>query len=283
MRRSRLREASVPASQEETPKTAGACQPLTAPTPRRVLVVEDTPANQQVMRAILNQRGHLVQIANNGRDGIDMLLRDEFDVVLMDVQMPTMDGLQATQAIRKLTAAEKARVPIIALTTHVRHEDRVKCFAVGMNAYLGKPIDAAEVICMVEAMSPGHRSSDASNDNRLSAPAGLIDLATARRRMGGDEELLKDMARFFLADSPQMLEEIRGSFAQGDAANVQRVAHGLKGLASNFNASLVIAAVQRLEDDSRDGRVAEATVALDELIRETHRVQDELRTALALD
>ncbi len=119
----------------------------------RILVAEDTPANQKVVRHVLGNHGHHLEIAENGRQALALVEQQDFDVVLMDVQMPEMDGLQATAAIRRLADAKKARVPIVAMTAHALKGDRERCLAAGMDDYLSKPIKREELIETVERMA----------------------------------------------------------------------------------------------------------------------------------
>ena len=121
----------------------------------RVLLAEDTPANQKLVRHVLGSRGHSVEITENGCQALTRLTHEDFDVVLMDVQMPEMDGLQATAEIRKLADPKKARLPIIAMTAHALKGDRELCLAAGMNGYLSKPIDGEELIEVVERLAGG--------------------------------------------------------------------------------------------------------------------------------
>ncbi len=118
--------------------------------PLRILVAEDTPANQKVVRALLSKYGHVVEVAHNGAEAVELLRKNPFDVVLMDVQMPLMDGLQATAAIRQLPQPEKAAIPIIAMTAQAMPGDRGKCLAAGMSDYLPKPFDATKLLRCVE-------------------------------------------------------------------------------------------------------------------------------------
>lgn len=121
-----------------------------APQPLRILVAEDTLANQKVVRALLTKHGHVVEVARNGLEALEWLRSQQFDVVLMDVQMPMMDGLQAAAAIRLLPEPQKAAIPIIAMTAQAMPEDREKCLAAGMSDYLPKPIDAVQLLRCVE-------------------------------------------------------------------------------------------------------------------------------------
>jgi signal transduction histidine kinase len=126
--------------------------PASPAGPMRVLVAEDTPANQRLISLVLSKRGHVVEFASNGREAVEQASNKPFDVILMDLQMPEMDGLQATAVIRELPSA--ARVPIVALTAHAMSGDRDRCLAAGMDDYLAKPLDVNRLIEVVEAFGP---------------------------------------------------------------------------------------------------------------------------------
>ena len=131
--------------------------PLQAPPPSlRILLAEDTPANQKLVLHILRKRGHVVAIAGNGAEAVEMARRQSYDVVLMDVQMPIMDGFQATEAIRLLERDHQARVPIVAMTAHAMKGDRQRCLAAGMDGYIAKPINSGELIRLVESFVSAH-------------------------------------------------------------------------------------------------------------------------------
>ena len=139
-------------------KLPGAAEAADAATPNvvtgrplRILLAEDTPANQKVVKAILARRGHRIDVASDGREAIDRHLRDDYDLILMDVQMPGIDGLQATAAIRASRDPAKAGIPIVAMTAHAMRGDRERCLEAGMDGYLSKPIDAADLISHVES------------------------------------------------------------------------------------------------------------------------------------
>ena len=119
----------------------------------RVLLAEDTPANQKSVTYVLSKRGHSVEVAQNGKQALEAVEQQDFDVVLMDVQMPLMDGFQATQAIRKLAIPKKARLPIIAMTAHALKGDSERCLAAGMDGYISKPVKGEELIELVERLA----------------------------------------------------------------------------------------------------------------------------------
>ena len=131
-------------------------------------MAEDTPANQKVVNAILGKRGHSVEIVENGMDAVASVQKSAFDVVLMDAQMPKMNGLQAAAAIRHIPNADRARVPIIAMTAHARREDRDMCLAAGMDDYLPKPIDATQLIKIVEHYGKRRAAVDRGTTRRPS-------------------------------------------------------------------------------------------------------------------
>ena len=137
------------------PISAPAPATLSAAPPRllRVLLAEDTPANQKLVSYVLGKRGHSVEVVQNGAQALEAVGRQDFNVVLMDVQMPVMDGFQATQTIRQSAHPKKARLPIIALTAHALKGDAERCLEAGMNGYLSKPVKGDELIELVERLA----------------------------------------------------------------------------------------------------------------------------------
>lgn len=133
----------------------------------RILLAEDVPANQKLATRILTKRGHQVEIANNGREALEWVSRENFDVVLMDVQMPIMDGVQATAAIRVLPDARKAKLPIAAMTAHAMKGDKERFVGAGMDGYLSKPITAKELIELVERLAEEASKPQAGDPPKL--------------------------------------------------------------------------------------------------------------------
>lgn len=280
--------------QPELPPT-----PTLTPTdrPLRILLVEDTPANQKVVQAMLEKRGHHVVIAGNGREALEQLKLSDFDTILMDVQMPTMDGLQATAAIRQMDDPRKSQLPIIAMTAHARRQDRVRCRAAGMDAYVSKPIDVQRLFQAVEgtnhqmSSSPSQWASDPAMDipptdidagpppaRRSNPPATrLINYEAALRRLGGRKELFGSLASFFLSDAPELIEQIREGLRSGDAEEVCRCAHSLKGLTANFDAQAAQECAYRMERLAAANQLPRAGQQLAELERHVDQLQDELR------
>ncbi len=247
--------------------------PIASPQPLHVLLVEDTPANQKVIQAILDKRGHHITLAQNGREAVELVTHHEFDVVLMDIQMPTMDGLQATAAIRNLDSPQ-SHIPIIAMTAHALKSDQERFLAAGMDDCLTKPIDAERVIELVEQY--GARSAVAGSS--LAGPITRDEVSqsgqpyiptlnrdAALRRMGGDEILYQKMVRYFLEDSPGLAEQMRVGLRDNDAESLIRAAHSLKGLVANFDAHPALAAASRVEEIGHSGNLDAAAAALTDL------------------
>jgi CheY-like chemotaxis protein len=225
-----------------------------------ILVADDTPANQKVIRNVLQRRGHRVTIAGDGREAAECALRGTFDVVLMDVHMPRTNGYDATRAIRTHERSQDRRVPIIALTTHSAAGDRETCLEAGMDAYLAKPIDAAKLIELVESLGrrelgdassvPGPSQDNDSISCDADRQGTVIDYDGSLKRLGGDVELFKEFVRVFDEDSPSLLAEMRQALAGRDETTLERAAHSLKGLASNFGARATVALAGQLEESA---------------------------------
>ena len=221
---------------------------LPADLPERrliVLLAEDNAVNQRLASSLLERRGHKVVIAGNGREAVEAVQRQSFDVVLMDVQMPEMGGFEATDAIRALERENGSRTPIVAMTAHAMKGDRERCLSAGMDEYLTKPLDPKQLCQVVEAMAAGRAPAVADEK-----PAAAISLQVLAR-VGGDRELLAEISRLFVDDAPRHLDRIRRALDVRDGEALRRAAHGLKGAAANFDAEGVVAAARTLEEIGR--------------------------------
>jgi len=257
----------------ELSHVAAAASPEVVP-PRRlsILLAEDNPVNQLVASQILEKRGHVVVVAGNGKEALAALAssgENGFDVILMDVQMPEMDGLQATAAIRAGEAGSGGHVPIVAMTAHAMQGDRERCLAAGMDDYIAKPIEATRLVETLEAIAA---------DRVRSAPPGpakSFDASRAAARLGNDRSLLGKMLALFVEDCPRMLADVRRAIEAHDASALRLAAHALKGSVANFAAPTAVAAALALEVMGREGNLEGAERAYRELADELDRFQRE--------
>jgi PAS domain S-box-containing protein len=234
----------------------------------RLLLAEDNAVNQRLAVSLLEKRGHQIVVVGNGREALAALDERRFDAVLMDVQMPEMDGLEAAATIRAREAVTGAHVPIIAMTAHALKGDRDRCLAAGMDSYVSKPLRPRELFEVLEGLVPA--AADAA-----SAPAGLkaqpaaFDMNVALERVDGDLGLMKELAELFLSECPRHMAEIRQAITKRDASRLQQGAHTLKGSVGNFGAREAFDAAQRLETDGREqhwGQAEQDWAALEEAI-----------------
>ena len=224
--------------------------PRVAARPLRILLAEDNPVNQQVAARLLEKRGHRVVIVGDGLAAVKALAPGSdtgFDVVLMDVQMPEMDGLQATATVRARERVSGGHVPIVAMTAHAMEGDRERCLAAGMDGYVTKPVEADRLIEAVESA------------------AGSFDPHAAVARVGGDGKLLRELIDMFLADCPRMVADVKNAIESKDAEALKLAAHALKGSVANFAAAPAVDAARRLEVMGKDGDLSGAPAALREL------------------
>ena len=257
--------------------------------PRRVLLVEDGLLNQKVAVDLLEQRGHGVVIANNGKEALAALEGETFDMVFMDVQMPEMDGFEATAAIRKKEQTTGEHIPIVAMTANAMQGDREKCLEAGMDGYISKPIRAAKLYKAVERVEPSveEESEDITigiADLGEEEPTEVVvetdacfDWAYALERLGGNEKALSDLAQFFVDGCPNMIADIHKAISDGDAIALRRTAHTLKGSADVFTAKRAVEAAFRLETIGREGNLTNVEAALSEVEKEIEHLLQALK------
>jgi len=251
--------SATPAVHHGAVSTAG--QSITAaPQPRKVLLAEDNPVNQRVAMGLLSRRGHVVTVVGHGKDACDALEREDFDIVLMDVQMPVMGGLEAAAFIRERERGTSRHVRIVAMTAHAMAGDRQRCLDSGMDGYLSKPVDRDLLYEAVEAGSaaPSAQAAPAKAIARPTAAASpaappLMDMSPLLDRLGGDEELAADVIAVFLEDCPGRVTAIGGAVADRDAVRLRTAAHALKGAAGNVGATRLFDAARRLEQRGGSG------------------------------
>lgn len=256
-----------------------------------VLLAEDTPANRKVVERALAKRGHHVTSASNGREAVDLFGQHAYDVILMDVQMPSMDGFQATDAIRKVEEEDQSskRIPIIAMTAHAMVGDRHRCLAAGMDDYISKPINIRRLIDVVENYGQKMADRDSTGEERrvstmknelskasISDPAEVMDLEKALRRLDGDRSLLIDLIGFFLDDYPGLITRMKDAATAQNIHDLERASHSMKGLVANFDASIAREIAQQIESSSKQGDILLAVSLIDEMKHAAYELAEHL-------
>jgi len=235
-----------------------------------ILLAEDNPVNQRVATRVLEKRGHKVTIAVNGREAVEKWKQSRYDVVLMDIQMPEMDGFEATAAIRKLEEERGFHQPIIAMTAHALKGDREKCLEAGMDEYVPKPIKAKVLFNTLRiVVSPVKNSLHEptvgehrfEEDEDSSGPA--IDRQAVMDNLEGDEELLFELGTMFIEDCPGQIRKVRAAIEEGQAEKLCRAAHALKGALGNFGKSEAFAAAANMEKLGAESDLASAATKLE--------------------
>jgi len=262
--------------QPRRPRGASVPSPPKAVRRLRVLVAEDNPVNQQVAVGMLEQAGHLVAVAGNGRETLVALGKETFDVVLMDLQMPELDGLQTTRVIRERERTTGGHLPIVAVTAHVMKGDAERCLAAGMDAYLAKPLRPRELSAALDGVVGGGGLAPVGEIPRERASDAVIDAPRLLERVGHDQRALARLVRLFLADYPKQLARIRRALLARDARALRAAAHALKGAVSNFAAAPATEAALRLQQIGDTGTVTGARSALSVLEDELARVHEAL-------
>jgi two-component system, sensor histidine kinase and response regulator len=253
------------------PSTAGALAKGEDVRSARILLVEDNVVNQRVARGLLVRRGHQVTIAQDGREAMAQLEHEAYDLVLMDLQMPVMGGIEATIAIREREQVTGEHIRIVAMTAHAMNSDRQRCLAVGMDGYLSKPIDPRTLFAVVEHDVEAGRVAAA-------APGPVtFDEEALRHRLSGDADLITDVIGVFLEDLPVRLAAIKEAIGRRDGPALRAAAHALKGAAGNLSAVGLFEAARALERVGAESRMDAAEGAWRQLSVEATNVIDVLR------
>jgi CheY-like chemotaxis protein len=242
----------------------------------RIILAEDNRVNQTVAVRMLEKWGHSVTVAEDGGKAVALFQAagpGGIDLVLMDVQMPEMNGFEATAALRKLEEETGLHVPIIAMTAHAMKGDQERCLAASMDGYLSKPIDAARLFETLEGLNGLDDASSAeAPPSAQPALRDAWDQAAALARVGGDEDLLRETTSLLLTELPGLLVNVHAALSKKDAGALERAAHKLKGSLGIFEARQGMAAARRLEELGRAGDLNEAAAVLRALDEETSRL-----------
>jgi CheY-like chemotaxis protein/HPt (histidine-containing phosphotransfer) domain-containing protein len=242
----------------------------------RVLLAEDNLVNQSVAVGLLQKRGCRTTVVGNGEEAALAAENDgPFDLILMDVQMPVMDGFEATRRIRAQESATSRRSRIVAMTAHAMKGDRERCLEVGMDDYISKPVRGKDIDRVLHALDGDGRTSTDAGDSDA-APAAPWDAAAALNHVDDDRELLRQMAAMFEQASVRMIEDLQKAAALGDWTRLELAAHAIKGSVSNFAAQPAYDAAQRTEQLARSQQQTQARDSAAVLAREVVRLRGAL-------
>jgi CheY-like chemotaxis protein/HPt (histidine-containing phosphotransfer) domain-containing protein len=247
-------------------------------------LAEDNPVNQEIAVLMLQTLGCTVTVAQNGQEAVDQAKRAAYDLILMDCQMPEIDGFEATKVIREWeTAGSRPAIPIIALTAHATPGDREHCLAAGMNEYISKPfsmdhlravltswLQPAPTRSTVEQPAPQPTVTLVPTTPEPESEASLMVDVKAWKSITslqkpGKEDMLAKILTLFLADSQQLVDQLHGGIAAGDAMSVNQAAHSLKGRSSVLGALSLATLCQQFETLGRQGQLNEAEPLLNQL------------------
>jgi CheY-like chemotaxis protein/HPt (histidine-containing phosphotransfer) domain-containing protein len=253
-------------------------------TPLSILLADDVEINRALVQAVLEPYGHKIDIATNGKEACEAFRSKRYQIILMDVQMPEMDGLQATRVIRTIESAEECNVntPIIAMTAFAGSEDRQVCIDAGMNDYLTKPIKSAQLLQLLNRYSGNHVTGDNASEHHVSSEPhqasitssvfeeknGSFNYDELLERLGGRTEMIPKFIGFFCKGTPGQLEELAAAVAAKNALAVQRSSHAIKGAAGNISAQRMHKIASALERSAKEGDLTLADQRLAELQNE---------------
>ena len=240
-----------------------------------ILQAEDNRTNQILALRVLEKQNHNVTVVENGQEAVDTVIGGSFDLALIDIQMPVMDGVDATRTIRSKESELGRRTPIIALTAHAIKGDRERFLEAGMDDYVSKPIDTAALHLAIS------RVTDAVADDRPAVGEGAFDRSDALANLDNNESFLHELIGIFLEDYSELKSDLQEAIAKGDAEHTQQTAHYLKGAINNFTTGPVVGLLQRIEDAGADNRGDDSKSALAELEPHLERLEQELRAEIS--
>jgi CheY-like chemotaxis protein len=232
----------------------------------RILLAEDNVVNQTVATRMLEKCGHQVEVVGTGREALAALAQHPFDLVLMDVQMPELDGLEATATIRAQEGGTDRHLPIIAMTAHAMKGDQERCLAAGMDGYVTKPMKAADLYAAIDRLLMDTSAVDQAGREPP------IDLTVALHAVDGDQDLLMELIDTFQQDYPTHLASLREAVRQPNASQLERSAHRLKGALAVLGATSAYTLAAALETMGRDTCLDGTTALIEELERELARI-----------
>ena len=241
----------------------------------RLLLAEDNLINQRVATEMLRKLGHTIIAVGNGKEALAALRAEPYDLILMDIQMPEMDGIEATSQIRRDPSL--AHLPIIALTAHAMTGDRERCLGAGMDDYVSKPFNPRQLVAAVQKWTQiGHSEAavDQASEGQEAEPDCPVHMAILAETLGGDMDFAASLIDEFLAYAPGQLDAIEQHLAAGELKQASEVGHSIKGAAANLRAEALTAAAFAMECAGREQDTVAARAALATLALEMSRLQE---------
>ena len=240
----------------------------------KLLAAEDNRVNQRLLVRLLEKEGHIVKVVEDGEAAVAISAEEQFNAILMDVQMPKMDGLEATRQIRLREKKTGEHIPIIALTAHAMKGDRDRCLQAGMDVYIAKPLHKDELLKTLEQFS---RSGDYASLSPMIVPSRVMNVDDALRCTGGNSALLKELCEVFLEESPILLEQLSRSIEGGEPAEVHQIAHRLKTTVGTLGGTRAYKAALSIEQTTNDSGMEGVEGLRAELCREVEALRDAVR------
>jgi CheY-like chemotaxis protein len=256
-----------------------------------VLVVDDVAVNRRIAQAKIEKLGHTVTQADGGRRAVEIYASRQFDIVFMDIQMPDLDGFEATAMIREVQARTGVRIPVVAMTAMAMKGDREKCLAAGLDDYISKPIEAGALERILGSVAPSAAAppEPVETSQPVSGPVpeihpipfvnpssrGAFDPQTALPRCMGEEALLHELLSVYLADSASYLSNLREAWKASDQARFVRAAHKLKGAISYFCSDELAAEARWLEETAARQGMAACAARLEQFEADVERMNHE--------
>jgi len=270
----------------------------------RILLAEDGQINQQVAVGLLEMRGHQVEVAGDGKQAVSAWENNSFDLILMDVQMPEMDGFEATKAIREKENETETYIPIIAMTANAMKGDRERCLEAGMDGYIPKPIERDKLYEAIDEFSSKEEAvtternaqpdpvedtevaeTNPSSTTEPEPDAGddVFSFEVAEKRIPGGIKAVKQMVPMLISECAKQLDQIRAGLDEEDAKKVQRGAHTIKGSTDVFGAKRVVQVAKQLEEIGSNGDLTSAPPVLENLESEFAALREAIKTQTAAD
>ena len=247
-----------------------------------ILVAEDNHVNQKLAQKLLEKNGHNVEVVSNGVQAVEAVENRYFDLILMDIQMPELDGMKAAEIIRSKERARGLRIPIIAMTAYAMKGDRERFLESGFDGYVAKPIDPGQLFGTIEELMDRvpKRPIIAKFSNTTPGDSGAIDFKALLNRVGGDRDLLREMMEIFLEEMPLRFAEIDAAIRAADQKALEQAAHSLKGSIGYFSGTEAFDAARAMVENARQGLMDDMPGLFERLARAGAVLEDEIKARL---